>query len=143
VCKKSCPLVHSMHGSSGLPDELKSHAVGHPWSSLLVSISWSPRSRNNMPNEQLFGFFSLEGQPCVYVVFSRQLAAFQDCSVSVQIPIHEHTTSIVAGPCSCVVCQAGKMLRSFHNRWPPTFMPVGMVSSLAKYYSSLLERPNN
>lgn len=36
--KKSCPLVHSMHGSSGLPDELKSHAIGHPWSSL-VSVS--------------------------------------------------------------------------------------------------------
>jgi hypothetical protein len=53
--------VHSMHASSGLPDNLKSHAVGHPWSSHmyveLVSI--------HMHNEQLLGFCSRRSVVCV------------------------------------------------------------------------------
>jgi hypothetical protein len=53
--------VHSMHASSGLPDNLKSHAVGHPWSSHmcveLVSI--------HMHNEQLLGFCSRRSIVCV------------------------------------------------------------------------------
>jgi hypothetical protein len=134
--------VHSMHASSGLPDNLKSHAVGHPWSSHmcveLVSI--------HMHNEQLLGFCSRRSIVCVRCLLTTvglQASRFEFPFTSTQRPSPK-----VVG--SCVVCQVGKMVHSFYNYWPSTFMLMLMPLTaiwrdlrLANLYSPLLERPDD